>query len=129
MAKKLTEKQIEAFHNLGFTDAEIATIYADDLKVDAMKMSEVNSDLTAEQQKVSKQARQADREKKAENAPKTARTVKKDDEKLEIIAKTAEFLQNLAGNVQISNPSKVIEFDLNGNHYKFDLIKQRKSKS
>lgn len=93
MAKKLTEKQIEAFHNLGFTDAEIATIYADDLKVDAMKMSEVNSDLTAEQQKVSKQARQADREKKAENAPKTARTVKKTMKSWKLSQKRLNFFR------------------------------------
>lgn len=53
---------------------------------------------------------------------------KPDVEKETIIADTAKFLESLADNVNITNISKIIEFDIGENHYKFDLIRQRKSK-
>ena len=51
-------KQMEAFHKLGFTDEEIQQILADDKRIDR---GEKLFELSAEQAKVSKEARQADR--------------------------------------------------------------------
>lgn len=53
---------------------------------------------------------------------------KPDEEKETIIAETAHFLETLAENVKITNISKIIEFDIGENHYKLDLIRQRKPK-
>lgn len=58
---------------------------------------------------------------------------KPDEEKETIIADVADFLINFAElnakNVKITNVSKVIEFDIGDNHYKLDLIRQRKPKN
>lgn len=67
---------------------------------------------------------------KAENSkPKAPKTPKIDTEKVEIVEKIAEFVQNAYGNVKITNKSKILEFDFGENHYKIDLIKQRKPKN
>lgn len=60
---------------------------------------------------------------------KKARIPKEDPEKTDLIQFLAESLQNRAENVVISNKTKIIEFDLKGNHYKLDLIRQRKLKN
>lgn len=54
---------------------------------------------------------------------------KPDETKESIITKLAETLNKLADNVNITNIGKIIEFDLKGEHYKLDLIRQRKPKS
>lgn len=64
-------------------------------------------------------------EEKKERKP---RERKPDEEKENLIAETANFLESIAENVKITNISKIIEFDIGGNHYKFDLIRQRKTK-
>lgn len=53
---------------------------------------------------------------------------KPDLEKEELIQKMAIFLENHAKNVKITNISKIIEFEIGENHYKIDLIRQRKPK-
>ena len=57
---------------------------------------------------------------------KRTRERKPDLEKEEIIQNLANFLEKSAENVKITNISKLIEFDIGGNHYKLDLIRQRK---
>lgn len=63
--------------------------------------------------------------------PPTKRKVeRKIDETKESLIKTlAETLENLVDNVQVVNIGKIIEFDLKGEHYKLDLIRQRKPKA
>lgn len=53
---------------------------------------------------------------------------KADETKESIIASLAEFLAEIVENVQVVNVGKLIEFDLKGEHYKLDLIRQRKPK-
>lgn len=64
----------------------------------------------------------------APTSEKKTRERKPDLEKEEIVRKLSEFLESLGENVTISNPSKVVEFDIGENHYKLDLIRQRKPK-
>lgn len=55
-------------------------------------------------------------------------TVKEDKEKEEIICNIVNFIQQtISGsmNVTVANKSRSVTFELNGNHYKIDLIKQR----
>lgn len=54
---------------------------------------------------------------------------KPDLTKENLITTLAESLQDIADNVQITNVSKLIEFDFQGEHYKLDLIRQRKPKA
>lgn len=52
---------------------------------------------------------------------------REDKEKEDIILALFNFIFNRWDDqAQITNKTKVVEFELNGNHYKLDLIKQRK---
>ena len=53
---------------------------------------------------------------------------KPDETKESIIAGLAEYLAEIVENVKVTNIGKLIEFDLKGEHYKLDLIRQRKPK-
>lgn len=61
---------------------------------------------------------------------KRERTRKEDPDKEKIIEMFKDFLiEKVQGeNVNVVNIGKIIEFDYNGEHYKLDLIKQRKGK-
>ena len=54
---------------------------------------------------------------------------KTDETKESLISTLAETLESIVDNVKITNIGKIIEFDLKGEHYKLDLIRQRKPKS
>lgn len=58
-----------------------------------------------------------------------AKTQKLDQEKNDIVTMLYNILtENEYNDVTIVKPAKLIEFNLNGNHYKLDLIKTRKPK-
>ena len=63
--------------------------------------------------------------------PRAKRVIEKKEDvvKEDIIKRTAEMLAAIAENVKITNVSKILEFDLNGDHFKFDLVRQRKTKN
>lgn len=62
-----------------------------------------------------------------ERKPRTER--KPDEEKIELIARIAEKIAEIGlENVNITNKTKIIEFDFGDNHFKLDLIRQRKPK-
>ena len=53
---------------------------------------------------------------------------KPDEEKEKLIEILANCLKNAGFEAEITNKSKIIEFNVNSNHYKLDLIKQRPPK-
>lgn len=53
---------------------------------------------------------------------------KPDETKESLIAGLAQYLTEIVDNVQVTNVGKLIEFDLKDEHYKLDLIRQRKKK-
>ena len=66
---------------------------------------------------------------KAENIKPRKKVERKTDETKEsLISGLAEYLAEIVDNVQVVNIGKIIEFDLKGEHYKLDLIRQRKPK-
>ena len=73
-------KQIEALRKLGLTDAEIEQVLADDKRIDK---GEKLFELSAEQEKASKQARKADRKPTVYKLDNTAgkRSKKEDSDK------------------------------------------------
>ena len=67
---------------------------------------------------------------KAMTPRKTAKRERKpDEEKEKLIEILANYLKNEGFDVEITNKSKIIEFNVGENHYKLDLIKQRPPKS
>ena len=53
---------------------------------------------------------------------------KPDEEKENLIEILANCLKNAGFDTEITNKSKIIEFNVGENHYKLDLIKQRQPK-
>lgn len=70
------------------------------------------------------------REAKADAPRKKAvRERKPDVEKENLIEMLANFLTNVGYPAEITNKSKIIEFNVGENHYKLDLIRQRAKKA
>lgn len=70
------------------------------------------------------------REAKADAPRKKAvRERKPDVEKENLIEMLANFLTNAGYPAEITNKSKIIEFNVGENHYKLDLIRQRAKKA
>lgn len=84
-----------------------------------------NLDKKAKESKITATVHQAKSDNRKERKP---RERKPDEEKEKIIANLAKFLENSTENVKITNISKIIEFDIGENHYKLDLVRQRKTK-
>lgn len=59
----------------------------------------------------------------------TKRERKPDEEKENLIEILTNCLKNAGYDAEIVNKSKIIEFNVGGNHYKLDLIKQRAKKN
>lgn len=65
----------------------------------------------------------------ASGAAKGTKKPREDKEKEDIILGLFNFIFNTWDeNAEITNKTKVIEFDISENHYKLDLIRQRKKK-
>ncbi len=113
MVQKLMEK-------LGCTEAEALEIIAFDKAVDR------GADpykLTPEQQKIAKKMCSTGTRAKTESKPKTH---KKDEEKAQIIADLANFLQEKVDFLSISNPERQIFLKMGENSYELTLTKKRK---
>ena len=82
-------------------------------------------DKKAKESKITATVHQAKSDNRKERKP---RERKPDEEKEKIISNLAKFLENSTENVKITNISKIIEFDIGENHYKLDLVRQRKPK-
>ena len=82
-------------------------------------------DKKAKENKITATVHQAKSNNRKERKP---RERKPDTEKEKIISDLANFLENSTENVKITNISKIIEFDIGENHYKLDLVRQRKPK-
>ena len=82
-------------------------------------------DKKAKESKITATVHQAKSDNRKERKP---RERKPDEEKEKIISNLAQFLENSTENVKITNISKIIEFDIGENHYKLDLVRQRKPK-
>lgn len=91
-----------------------------------LQTNEVVEELTqkAKENKVNRGAK-SDAPRKKKKAPER----KPDTEKEDLIEKLANFLTNEGFDAEITNKSKIIEFDFGGNHFKLDLIRQRGKKN
>lgn len=88
-------------------------------------------DLPPEKLKIAKKYRMmgSKHKKKDENAPKTPKNVKISAEKVEIVAKIAEFLQNsLNLDTEITNPSREIKILTENKSFSLTLVEHRGKK-
>ena len=110
-------KQMEAFHKLGFTDEEIQQMLADDKRIDR---GEKLFELSAEQEKVSKEARQADRKPTVYALDNTngKRSKKADNDKTEIMRKLLDCFDEYSP--QVINAER--EFTFTYNERKFKIV-------
>lgn len=117
--------QKEKLIKLGMTEAEANEVLASDRQIDKMtRMADINSDLTEEQKKAVKQA------KNVKNYTKTARKPKEkveNAEKMEIIAAIADCLMPIVDCLSVENVERLIKFSKNGQNYSITLTKHRKA--
>lgn len=64
----------------------------------------------------------------AEKKPRKKREVKKDATKIALIKRLADFMQEIATDVEITNDQRTIEFVVMGENYSITLTKHRKKK-
>ena len=124
------ENILKMMRCLDISREEAIQLIEDDKKVDRMKDSEVNADLTKEQQQAVKKARQAER---APTAYKfTPRERKPNATKGGLIAELHQFLtenSNFATeNVEITNKERQIAFTVGDNSFELTLVQKRKPK-
>ena len=126
---KPTKSQLEAMRKLGMTEEEIADVAKSD---EAIDKGEKLFELTAEQEKASKQARNSGTRKaptvyKLDNAE-GKRSRKENPAKAGIIQYLFECLKDY-DNVVITNKERQITFSISGNRYELTLVQKRNPKT
>ena len=128
MAETLVEKYQRL---LGITEAEALEMIEEDKRIDKMSMKELNADLTEEQKKAMKQARQSERKPTVYNFTKRER--KENPTKASIISELYNFLsensENAVENCEITNKERQIAFKIGENAYELTLVQKRKPKT
>ena len=120
----MAENQIEKLMRiLGISEDEAKKLVEDDKKIDK---GEKLFELSKEQEKASKKARQADRKPTVYKFDNSKREKKKDAEKSEIISALVSSVENLGGSsIEITNAEREFIFHLNNIKYKIVLSKPR----
>ena len=113
---------------LGITREEALQLIADDEEIDRMtRTSDIDGDLTAEQRKSAKKARQADRKPTVYKFDTTKRKRAENTGKRFLIDEIKKCLENAgADNLEVTNPEREIIFMSEGTKYKIVLSAPRK---
>ena len=121
--------QIQAMRKLGMTEEEIAEVLEADKKID---QGEKLFELSAEQEKASKQARQADRKSRAYDLDNTGgkRSKKANEDKQYLIKAIQTGLKTYCGgldeaSIETQNPEREFTFTYNGTKYRVTLSAPR----
>lgn len=130
---RVNDTEIERImKGLECTKEEAIQIYAEDKE---WVHNEITEEMDAGDEMSRKVARQLHKaisadalKKKAKGNDNRGKNRKEDTEKIGIIALLATFCGENFENVAIQNKSKLITFDLNGEHFKLDLIRTNKAK-
>lgn len=122
------DERLKALIAYGMTEEEALETLADDDEVDHMtKASDINSDLTEEQKKVVKKAKNVGTRKTEYQFTKRER--KPDELKRTLIADLAEWCKAQGYNdVEISNAEKVVDFKIGNDNYSLSLTRHRPPK-
>lgn len=113
---------------LGITREEAIQLIADDEEIDRMtRTSDIDGDLTAEQRKSAKKARQADRKPTVYKFDTTKRKRAENTGKRFLIEEIKKCLENAgADSLEVTNPEREIIFMSEGTKYKIVLSAPRK---
>ena len=113
---------------LGITRKEAIQLIADDEEIDRMtRTSDIDGDLTAEQRKSAKKARQADRKPTVYKFDTTKRKRAENTGKRFLIDEIKKCLENAgADSLEVTNPEREIIFMSEGTKYKIVLSAPRK---
>lgn len=125
----MEEQILKMMKTLDISREEAIELINEDKEIDRKKDSQVDDDLSAEQKKAKKKYTNV---KRGVNAygKKTERVLKPDENKRFIISTIAKALEEcgMAINIEITNPQKLIEFSIESEDFKIDLIRKRKKK-
>lgn len=115
-------------NTLGITREEAIQLIADDEEIDHMiRTSDIDGDLTEEQRKSAKKARQADRKPTVYKFDTTKRKRAENTGKRFLIDEIKKCLENAgADNLEVTNPEREIVFMSEGTKYKIVLSAPRK---
>lgn len=126
---KPTERQLQAFRKLGYSDEQIEEMLEDDAKVDKGEIMEW--DLSAEDHKKAMKQANADEHKKPTTPVKRER--KANPTKEGIVAEIATFLTEKSEfateNVEITNKQGKIAFQIGEDRFEITLTQKRKPKN
>ena len=113
---------------LGITREEAIQLIADDEEIDRMtRTSDIDGDLTTEQRKSAKKARQADRKPTVYKFDTTKRKRAENTGKRFLIDEIKKCLENAgADSLEVTNPEREIIFMSEGTKYKIVLSAPRK---
>lgn len=112
--------QAESLKKLGLTDEEVAEVLADDRRIEK---GEKLFELTPEQKKASKTAKNVRSYAKSERKPKEKKT---DVVKSGIIAAIVDCLTPQTDRLEVKNSEREVFFTKNGEKYTITLTKHRK---
>ena len=117
-------KQIEAMRKLGMSEEEIQQVLADDKRIDK---GEKLFELTAEQEKASKQARQADRKPTVYKLDNTAgkRSKKTDTDKEKLMNALFTAILPMCDTYKVANAEREFSFTYHGRKFKVVLSAPR----
>ena len=115
--------QLDSLMKLGLSEAEARQVLEDDKRID--KGEKMSFDLSKEQEKATRQYRQADRVKPFVPDLKP-RERKPNMAKRDIIQMLNETLASIASNVTVTNIERQIDFEINGVKYRVVLSAPRK---
>lgn len=125
----MEEQILKMMKTLDISREEAIDLINEDREIDRKKDSQVDDDLSEEQKKAKKKYTNV---KRGVNAygKKTERVLKPDENKRFIISTIAKALEEcgMAINIEITNPQKLIEFSIESEDFKIDLIRKRKKK-
>ena len=115
--------QLDSLMKLGLSEAEARQVLEDDKRID--KGEKMSFDLSKEQEKATRQYRQADRTKPFVPDLKP-RERKPNMAKRDIIQMLNETLASIASNVTVTNIERQIDFEIDGVRYRVVLSAPRK---
>lgn len=127
---RIPDAQLKIYMDkLGLTKDEAVQMYLEDEGFEE-NAEQAALDEKAKKNRITATVHKARTTKDGEKKP---REHKPDEQKEALIAGIAEALQHIATlevtNITITNKSKLVEFDMEGAHYKLDLIRQRPPKA
>lgn len=126
----MDEKRIaNLMKSLDLTREQAIEMIKSDEEIDKMSMKEVNNDLSKEQKAVVKEMKNSGTKKPKAEYTFTKRERKPDEQKIDIIKQIAEYLADSGyTEVNISNPSKVIDFTIDNVKFSLNLTRHRAEK-